>query len=304
MNELNEVLRWRKTFSGHKDFTSCNPEEGLLYYSFVRNLRPDVVIEIGSYIGFSTICIALALKENKNGFVYAVDPGFDETNVFNKIGLLEDNIKKYRMKKWVKVVREKAEIFLTSKKIERLPKKHIMAVVDGWHHYELVKRDLNLLKFCDWVLVHDSTAVPDVRRAVNEFNEFPEKITIPTKRGISFLSRSQIGNQLEFHEENIFKVSMKKLKSFLKRNENKKIAFYGIRGYTKKIFEKLSLSQEKYIFIDKKNKSSFLGQKVYPVNSILKLDIDKIIISSYTSQEEMKNILVNKYGFKNYYLIY
>lgn len=46
---------------------SLAPEAGLLLHSLVRNIRPRVVIETGTFIGMSSIWIAAALAENGDG---------------------------------------------------------------------------------------------------------------------------------------------------------------------------------------------------------------------------------------------
>jgi len=48
---------------------SISPEAGLMLFSLVRNLRPRVVVEVGTFIGISTIWVAAALEES------AADPG-------------------------------------------------------------------------------------------------------------------------------------------------------------------------------------------------------------------------------------
>ncbi len=54
--------------------SSLAPESGLLVHSIVRNHRPKLVIETGSFIGVSTLWIAAALKENGDGgVVHAFD---------------------------------------------------------------------------------------------------------------------------------------------------------------------------------------------------------------------------------------
>lgn len=42
---------------------AMSPETGLLLFSLVRNIRPRTVIEVGSFIGISTIWLAAALEE-------------------------------------------------------------------------------------------------------------------------------------------------------------------------------------------------------------------------------------------------
>lgn len=48
---------------------SISPEAGLMLFSLVRNIRPRTVVEVGTFIGISTIWIAAALEEA------AGDPG-------------------------------------------------------------------------------------------------------------------------------------------------------------------------------------------------------------------------------------
>lgn len=48
---------------------SLSPEAGLLVHALVRNIRPRVVIETGTFIGMSTTWIAAALQENGDGGV-------------------------------------------------------------------------------------------------------------------------------------------------------------------------------------------------------------------------------------------
>ena len=52
---------------------SAFPEVGRFYYSLVRCVRPGLVIETGTLIGYSTLCIAQALEDNGAGHVHSFD---------------------------------------------------------------------------------------------------------------------------------------------------------------------------------------------------------------------------------------
>lgn len=52
---------------------SLSPEAGLLVHSLIRNLRPRVVVEVGSFLSVSTHWIAAALKENGLGVIHCFD---------------------------------------------------------------------------------------------------------------------------------------------------------------------------------------------------------------------------------------
>lgn len=48
---------------------------GYLYYGMARIYKPEVIVCIGSYRGFSPICFALGLVDNQKGLCYFIDPG-------------------------------------------------------------------------------------------------------------------------------------------------------------------------------------------------------------------------------------
>ena len=49
---------------------------GFVYYGLVRALRPEHVVVIGSGYGFSVVCLALGLKDNRAGQLSFVDPSY------------------------------------------------------------------------------------------------------------------------------------------------------------------------------------------------------------------------------------
>jgi predicted O-methyltransferase YrrM len=53
--------------------TSVFPQVGQFLYSFVRCVRPQVVVETGCFVGYSTLCIAQALEENGAGHLHSFD---------------------------------------------------------------------------------------------------------------------------------------------------------------------------------------------------------------------------------------
>lgn len=53
--------------------TSIYPEMGRLLYSFVRAIRPKIVVETGTFIGYSALCIAQAMEDNDAGHLHCFD---------------------------------------------------------------------------------------------------------------------------------------------------------------------------------------------------------------------------------------
>lgn len=69
----NKVLEILEKDPGSSFPTSIHPEIGRLIYSIVRALKPSIVVETGSYIGYSGICIAQAMEDNKVGHLHCFD---------------------------------------------------------------------------------------------------------------------------------------------------------------------------------------------------------------------------------------
>jgi hypothetical protein len=70
----NDSVPWLRTLkelyaSPYAFPAAMSPEAGLMLFSLVRNIRPRVVVEVGTFIGISTIWLAAALEEGKD------DPG-------------------------------------------------------------------------------------------------------------------------------------------------------------------------------------------------------------------------------------
>lgn len=53
--------------------TSIHPELGRFIYTVIRAIKPTLVVETGSYIGYSGICIAQALEDNGRGHLHCFD---------------------------------------------------------------------------------------------------------------------------------------------------------------------------------------------------------------------------------------
>ena len=66
----NKVIRFLETIP---PTASIHPSIGHFIYWLVRYLRPGVAIETGSYIGYSSLCIAHGLKDNNRGHLHAYD---------------------------------------------------------------------------------------------------------------------------------------------------------------------------------------------------------------------------------------
>lgn len=82
---------------------------GKTIYDYIVYLKPEKVIDFGVLDGYSTICIAQALKENGKGKVYAYDLFDDYQHKHAQKTKLENNISMYGLRDWVEI--EKKNFF-------------------------------------------------------------------------------------------------------------------------------------------------------------------------------------------------
>ena len=73
---LGDILEHARPLGHHEDATTLNLGFGFVYYGLIRALRPRHVLVIGSGFGFSVVCLALALKDNRCGALTFVDPSY------------------------------------------------------------------------------------------------------------------------------------------------------------------------------------------------------------------------------------
>lgn len=62
----------KKTWSAVEGY-SCELEFGDFLWGLVRYLKPDVIVETGTYRGFTASCMAIAVRENNNGHIWTID---------------------------------------------------------------------------------------------------------------------------------------------------------------------------------------------------------------------------------------
>jgi predicted O-methyltransferase YrrM len=112
-------------------------------HGLVRSLRPEICVEIGSAHGWSTCHVALALKENFAGKLYAIDPhrptDWNDAGSSDTLQVLQRHLRCCRVAEYVEIVRA------TSAEAARGWTRPVdFLFIDGDHSHAGVKRDWDL----------------------------------------------------------------------------------------------------------------------------------------------------------------
>src|SRR3990167_3719250 len=76
------MLEFKEKIDALPQDDSAHEGQKLILYSFIRSMKPDVVVEIGTHKGATSLYLAHALYDNKKGHLWTCDPydyGQEET---------------------------------------------------------------------------------------------------------------------------------------------------------------------------------------------------------------------------------
>lgn len=129
---------------------SISPEMGQLLHALVRVLRPSIMVEVGTLFGYSTLCIAQALKDNCMGSLHSFDLFLRENynNVTNNsaddagLVFVQNQLKLANLDNIVTLHRGDSEKNLL-KAFEGTEHKIDVAFIDGCHFIRGVLRDFS-----------------------------------------------------------------------------------------------------------------------------------------------------------------
>ena len=142
-------------------------EEGLLLQHFAQSIdRTGKIVEIGSFHGRSTICLASGNYEGRRNDIYSIDPhsGIEAFGKNNSLSLLKHNLKMRRLDKNVEYVVDESQSVVKTWAGGEIN----LLFIDALHDYDNVKADFEAWeKYVSdggYVLFHDS-----VQSGVNRF---------------------------------------------------------------------------------------------------------------------------------------
>ena len=158
---------------------------GFIFYSFMRAMRPEKVVAIGSKAGFSIVSLALGLKDNEDKIiddiecyntklrsaqnkpkVYFVDPSFSidrgDPNNWYGVGFWDDenkvkeHWKTFGVEEYVQHFKMTSQDFLKS---AECPQDVDFLYIDGDHSFEGITHDFNeyynILRKDAVIMAHD-----------------------------------------------------------------------------------------------------------------------------------------------------
>jgi hypothetical protein len=145
----------------HSQGGIVNYERGMLLYALITKYKPKTVLEIGTAEGYSTLCMAWAMTDNKiNGKIFTIDPKSHHLSIERSIILEDEKIikkklsteelwNKFAKPEWVEkiqVISGYAGEILNNNKFPKME----FGYIDGAHFYEAVKHDFyQFLKLAD-----------------------------------------------------------------------------------------------------------------------------------------------------------
>jgi predicted O-methyltransferase YrrM len=149
-------------------YTDMTKEERISLLNISKNLsKNNVIVEIGSYLGASSVILAIGAKQT-NGHLYCVDTWQNDAMSEGKrdtYGQFQTNTN--NLTKWITPKKGYSEDIAR----EFLDKIDLL-FIDGDHSYDSVKNDLDIwlpkLNENAWVIMHDSGWADGVKRVINE----------------------------------------------------------------------------------------------------------------------------------------
>ena len=159
---------------------SAEPDTAEALYALIRLLEPKNVIEIGSYVGASSICMAQALAHNaRSGLLHCVD--LEEAHVT----LTGDHLAEASLSAQARLYHGSSQ---DPEIIHSLPRSELI-FIDGDHTYEGARKDFDtyeaLLGDDGIIVFHDTIKIMALQRLMMEIAQDPryDTISIATSDG-------------------------------------------------------------------------------------------------------------------------
>jgi len=173
-----------------------------ILYGFIRAMKPQVVVEVGTYRGYAACWMARALQENGSGRLYCID-NFQLTEHVHKYGdpraHCEDNMRKCGVRDVITIIEGKSD------EVE-WPKDVDMAYIDGWHSFAQASKDFEKAVVQGAKLIAmDDTDVCFGPRALEDTIRYNGKqfdcLSISSDNGLALFKLKTPKRQITFSQE-------------------------------------------------------------------------------------------------------
>lgn len=158
-------------------------EVGELLSAMVRATKPEIVVETGTFLGFSSLMIASALKRNERGHLYTID-----RHDFNVMA----EMRKFELDSWATFVHSDSRAAL-SELVKRVGKIDLLWL-DSEAEKTLVLEELEAampaIRPGTIIAFHDTIYAPEVESAISEIEQrFPrwQSLSFKTSRGFHLM---------------------------------------------------------------------------------------------------------------------
>lgn len=140
----------------------------------LNNIKDDeILVEIGSFMGRSTVAIAFACKSKKKGKLLAIDPHRDTythrtCGVSDSLSALKSNVARNNLTRFVEIKRAKSKEAFG----EYVNAKTKFVFIDGGHEYSQIRGDFLMwsttLQPKGYLLLHDTLNIEGSRKVMFE----------------------------------------------------------------------------------------------------------------------------------------
>ena len=190
------IYFWKENFIGLEyDNCSMELEAAKLWSAWVKLIKPKVIVETGTYVGYSTSIIAAAIEEiGNNGVIFTIDPW--------DIPHLWENTNLAKFIKFINVSSDEALPKIKDLSIDLL-------VCDSLHTYKNTMWEISnyepFLKEGGYIFMHDTVLFDGVGAVVETMHKSKrfEIITADTARkcGITIARKIVSGEKLPMDEK-------------------------------------------------------------------------------------------------------
>jgi hypothetical protein len=181
-------------------FTDWHYDHPKILYGLIRSLRPQVVVEVGTYRGYAACYMARAIQENNSGRLYCIDK-FSESKqrtFSDPVGHWNDNLVAAGVRDWVTLLSGSSKDVVWPDRVD-------VAYIDGWHGLEQCVWDFAACstRGAELICLDDTQSTVGPKQLLADMRRDPnwDVIEIHRDNGFGLCYRRKRGRRVEFSQE-------------------------------------------------------------------------------------------------------